>query len=176
MNSLSLYKKKKKKSAEEHFRSNSIFAPRTSFSRRLSSTFTGSEPCNKFMNSSASILGCLAEPRVLDETLASLNDPDTESSGGVATPPRSLKTSSIADLTSVETNPSLLHPNARKTRFEITHAHRENKAEIEYTTRIERERENATLKVVDLERERELFVSRFLLYFVLNVSLSRLTN
>jgi hypothetical protein len=88
-------------------------APRTSFSSRLSSTLTGSEPCSRFMNSSASRLG-LTDALLRDELFPSLNDPDTASgAGGVgvavgsappllvsgATAPPSSDNSAIADLT-----------------------------------------------------------------------------
>lgn len=88
-------------------------APRTSFSSRLSSTLTGSDPCSRFMNSSASMLG-LTDALLRDELFPSLNDPDTVSgAGGVgvavgsgppllvsgATAPLSSDNSAIADLT-----------------------------------------------------------------------------
>lgn len=47
-------------------RINSHFSPLTSFSSRLSSTFTGSDPWSKFMNSSASRLGRTGA-RLLDD-------------------------------------------------------------------------------------------------------------
>ncbi|CAI9761940.1 unnamed protein product [Fraxinus pennsylvanica] len=51
-------------------------SPLTSFSRRLSSNFTGSDPCSRFKNSSASKLGRTAALR-RDELLPpSLNDAD----------------------------------------------------------------------------------------------------
>jgi len=91
------------KSGQKLARSSRIFAPLTSFSNRLSSTFTGSEPCNRFMNSSASRLCLIEGARLLDEAFPSLNDPDTANgAAGVATvasAPPSPEISAMADLT-----------------------------------------------------------------------------
>lgn len=90
------------KSGQKLARSSRIFAPLTSFSNRLSSTLTGSEPCNRFMNSSASRLCLIEGARLRDEPFPSLNDPDTANGAtGVATVasvPTSPETSAMADL------------------------------------------------------------------------------
>lgn len=56
------------------------FAPLTSFSNRFNSTFTGSDPCKRFMNSSASKLG-RTDPRLRELPFPSLKDCDTVSGG-----------------------------------------------------------------------------------------------
>jgi hypothetical protein len=101
------------------------------------------------MNSSASILGCLTEPRLREEVLPSLNDPETESGAGVAISPPSPETSAIDDLTEISS--SLAHIQM--------HAIRDLESRREMKSRLYREqvygveRESVKLKMVDLERE-----------------------